>query len=254
MSGKLANQVAIITGATSGMGRAIAESFAREGARLLLTGRDVARGNALAEALGQANPEVHFIAADVSKPAENERLVQEALARFGQIDMLSLNAGVLGLGSVTELSVDHWHQTLDTNLGAIFYMCRAAIPHLLKSDRASILINASIAAYKSFPNHPAYCASKAGAVALMKQMAVEYGPQIRVNALCPGPVDTPLLWESASAFKNPENAVENARKATLLKRLGRPEDIASLALFLASGEASWITGSAFTIDGGILNS
>jgi NAD(P)-dependent dehydrogenase (short-subunit alcohol dehydrogenase family) len=87
----------------------------------------------------------------------------------------------------------------------------------------------------------------------MKQMAVEYGPRIRVNALCPGPVDTPLLWESAAAFPHPENAVENARKATLLKRLGSPADVASLALFLSSEEASWITGSAFTIDGGILN-
>jgi NAD(P)-dependent dehydrogenase (short-subunit alcohol dehydrogenase family) len=87
----------------------------------------------------------------------------------------------------------------------------------------------------------------------MKQMAVEYGPQIRVNAICPGPVDTPLLWDSAAAFKDPDSAVENAREATLLKRLGRPEDIAQLALFLASDDSSWITGTAITIDGGILN-
>ena len=253
MSGKLTGQVAIVTGATSGMGRAIAESLAREGASLLLSGRDTARGAALVETLKPVNPEVHFVAADISRPGENERLVREALERFGSIDLLSLNAGVLGLGSVTDLSIDLWHQTLDTNLSAIFYLCKAAIPHLLKSDRASILINASIAAFKSFPNHPAYCASKAGAVALMKQLAVEYGPHIRVNALCPGPVDTPLLWESAAAFKDPDNAVEHARKATLLKRLGRPEDVAGLALFLASEDAAWITGSAFTIDGGIMN-
>lgn len=254
MPGKLANQVALITGATSGMGRAIAELFAREGASLLLSGRDANRGAALVEFLKPINPNVHFAAADVSRPEENERLVREALERFGKIDLLSLNAGILGLGPVTDLSIKDWHQTLDTNLGAIFYLSKAAIPHLLKSDRAGILINASIAAFKSFPNHPAYCASKAGAVALMKQMAVEYGPRIRVNALCPGPVDTPLLWESAAAFPNPEKAVENARQASLLKRLGTPADIASLALFLASEEASWITGSAFTIDGGILNS
>lgn len=253
MPGKLTNRTIIVTGATSGMGRAIAEAFSREGAALLLTGRDASRGNALLETLKPDNPEVHFVRADVSKPGENMRLVHEALQRFGKIDMLSLNAGMLGLGSVTELAPELWHQTLDTNLSSIYYLCRYAIPELLKSEHGNILINASIAAFKSFPNHPAYCASKAGAVALMKQMAVEYGPRLRVNAICPGPVDTPLLWESAVAFENPASAVEEARQATLLKRLGSPEDIASLALFLASDASSWITGTAIRIDGGILN-
>jgi len=235
------------------MGRAIAEAFSREGASLLLTGRDAGRGNALAEALKATNPAVHFTAADVSRPADNKRLVQEALEHFGKLDMLSLNAGVLGLGKVTDLPLDLWQQTLDTNLGSIYYLCKYAIPELLKSDRPNILINASIAAFKSFPNHPAYCASKAGAVALMKQMAVEYGPKVRVNAMCPGPVDTPLLWESAVAFPDPARAVAEARDATLLQRLGTPGDIASLALFLASDESSWITGTAITIDGGMMN-
>jgi NAD(P)-dependent dehydrogenase (short-subunit alcohol dehydrogenase family) len=253
MPGKLANRAILVTGATSGMGRAIAETFSREGASLLLTGRDMERGKALEKTLRDGNPRVHFVPADVSQPADNERLVQQALERFGKIDMLSLNAGMLGLGSVTDLAPELWHQTLDTNLSSIYYLCRHAIPELLKSEHANILINASIAAFKSFPNHPAYCASKAGAVALMKQMAVEYGPRIRVNAICPGPVDTPLLWESAVAFENPESAVAEAREATLLKRLGTPGDIASLALFLASDDASWITGTAIPIDGGIMN-
>ena len=253
MPGKLANRTIIVTGATSGMGCAIAEAFSREGASLLLTGRDAERGNALVEALRPDNPAIHFTAADVSRPADNERLVQEAQMHFGKIDMLSLNAGMLGLGPVADLPLELWHQTLDTNLSSVYYLCKYALPALQKSERANILINASIAAFKSFPNHPAYCASKAGAIALMKQMAVEYGPKVRVNAICPGPVDTPLLWESAVAFENPASAVAEARDATLLKRLGTPGDIASLALFLASDEASWITGTAITIDGGIMN-
>lgn len=253
MTGKLATRVAIVTGATSGMGRAIARTFAREGASVLLSGRDKARGTALAEELKSVNPNIRFVAADLSRAEDNELLVQETIKHFGGLDLLSLNAGILGLGAVTELPVTEWHKTLDTNLSAIFYLCKYAIPELLKSGRGNILINASIAAFKSFPNHPAYCASKAGAVALMKQMAVEYGPQIRVNAICPGPVDTPLLWESAVAFENPDSAVAEAREATLLKRLGTPGDIASLALFLASDDSSWITGTAITIDGGILN-
>lgn len=248
MPHKLQDKVCIITGATSGMGKSIAETFSEEGAKLVLSGRNTERGNALATELKEAV----FIPGDVSEPPYNEKLVQAAIENFGKLDVLSINAGILGLGNVIELDLTEWQKTLDTNLSAIFYLSKYAIPHLLKGE-GNILINSSIAAFKSFPNHPAYCASKAASLALMKQMAVEYGPKIRVNAICPGPVDTPLLWDSAKAFEDPETAVENAGKTTLLNRLGTPEDISKLALFLVSEDSSWITGSAMTIDGGILN-
>lgn len=247
---KLKDKVCIITGATSGMGKAIAETFAKEGAKLILSGRDAKRGEALSNQLKDSI----FISGDISQEVNNEELVKAAISNFGKLDILSLNAGVLGLGNVIDLSASTWHNTLDTNLSSIFYLSKYALPHLLKANKGNILINSSIAAFKSFPNHPAYCASKAAAVALMKQMAVEYAPQIRVNAMCPGPVDTPLLWDSAKAFENAGAAVENAKNATLLQRLGTPEDIAKLALFLVSEDSAWITGSAMTIDGGILNS
>ncbi|SNY94542.1 SDR family NAD(P)-dependent oxidoreductase [Flagellimonas pacifica] len=246
---KLKDQVCIVTGATSGMGKSIAEMLHAEGAKLVLSGRNLQRGNALVKALKGAV----FVAGDVSKLEYNEKLVKTAIDEFGKLDVLSLNAGILGLGNVVDLSVSDWHNTLDVNLSSIFYLSKYAIPHLQKSEQGNILINASIAAFKSFPNHPAYCASKGASIALMKQMAVEYAPKIRVNAICPGPVDTPLIWDSAKAFPNPEEAVENATKATLLQRLGTPEDIAKLALFLISDDSSWITGTAMTIDGGILN-
>lgn len=248
MTLKLKDKVCIVTGSTSGMGKSIAEVFHNEGAKLVLSGRNEERGNALAGDLVNSV----FVAGDVSEPSYNERLVKTAIENFGKLDIVSINAGILGLGNVVDLSIDDWHQTLNTNLSSIFYLSKHAIPHLQK-QKGNILINASIAAYKSFPSHPAYCTSKAGSVSLMKQMAVEYAPKIRVNAICPGPVDTPLIWASAKAFENPEQAVENAGKATLMKRLGKPEDVASLALFLVSNEASWITGTAMTIDGGILN-
>ncbi|HMQ60665.1 MAG TPA: SDR family oxidoreductase, partial [Flavilitoribacter sp.] len=171
MSGKLKDKVALITGATSGMGRAIAELFAREGASLVLSGRDQQRGEALVETLKNAGSDCCFMPGDVSRPETNQLLVETALSRFSKVDILSANAGVLGLGAVTELSVESWHSTLDTNLSSIFYLCKYAVPELLKNEGANILINASIAAFKSFPNHPAYCASKAGAFALMKQLA-----------------------------------------------------------------------------------
>jgi NAD(P)-dependent dehydrogenase (short-subunit alcohol dehydrogenase family) len=248
MSSKLKNKVCLVTGATSGMGKAIAQRFSNEGAKLVLAGRNKERGNQLAKELQDAI----FFAGDVCNPNYNEQLIQRTIEVFGKLDIVSINAGILGLGNIVDLSHEDWHKTINTNLSAIFYLSKHAIPELQK-QKGTLLINASIAAYKSFPNHPAYCASKAGAVALMKQLAVEYAPDIRVNAICPGPVDTPLIWESAKAFENPNQAVENASKATLMKRLGTPEDVASLALFLVSEEATWITGTAMTIDGGILN-
>lgn len=250
MSNKLENKVAIITGATSGMGKAIALTFVANGAKVILSGRNEERGKALEKELGE---NTIFIGGDIRNSAYNEQLVTAAIKHFGKLDILSMNAGILGLGSVTQLPEELWKNTMETNLSSIFYLSKYAIPELQKNDGASILINASIAAFKSFPNHPAYCASKAGALALMRQMAVEYAPKIRVNAMCPGPVDTPLLWNSAKAFDNPNEAVENAANKTLLKRLGKPNDIAKLALFLVSEDASWITGTAMTIDGGILN-
>ena len=246
---KLKNKVCIVTGATSGMGKAIAKSFYAEGAKIVLSGRSEKKGNALKKEL----PESVFVPGDVSHIDYNEKLVKTAVDTFGGLDVLSLNAGVLGLGNVVDLPVAEWHKTLDVNLSAIFYISKYAIPYLKKGQGSTILINSSIAAFKSFPNHPAYCASKAATLALARQMAVEYAPNIRVNAFCSGPVDTPLIWDSAKAFDNPEIAVENAAKATLLNRLGTTEDIAKLALFLASEDASWITGSTINIDGGILN-
>ncbi|MEM1260420.1 MAG: SDR family oxidoreductase, partial [Bacteroidota bacterium] len=246
---KLKDKVCIVTGATSGMGRAIATSFYGHGAKIILSGRNKERGNTLAKELSGSI----FIPGDVSNVDYNKKLVTEAIHAFGGLDILSLNAGILGLGNIVDLPIAEWKRTVDVNLSSIFYISKYAIPHLLKDYGGTILINASIAAFKSFPNHPAYCASKGATLALMRQMAVEYAPKIRVNAICPGPVDTPLIWDSAQAFPNPEEAVENAGKATLLNRLGTPEDIAKLALFLVSEDSSWITGTAMTIDGGILN-
>ena len=254
MTKKLEDKVAIVTGATSGMGRSITEIFAQNGALVVASGRNLERGERLVEDLRNAGAKALFVPTDVSKPEENKLLVEKALSSFGKLDILSINAGILGLGSVAELPIELWQKTLDTNLNSVFYLCKYAIPELLKSESATMVINASIAAFKSFPGHPAYCASKAGTVALMKQMALEYGPKIRINAICPGPVDTPLLRDSAQAFENPENILAETEEATLLKRLGQPMDIAKLALFLASQDASWITGTSINIDGGILNS
>ncbi|MDW3194684.1 MAG: SDR family oxidoreductase [Cytophagales bacterium] len=251
---KLKNKVGIITGATSGMGKAMAMRMHEEGASLVLNGRNAARAEELKNTLeAKRLDSVAIMIGDVRQVATNELLVKAAIDQFGQLDFVITNAGILGLGKVTEVQVEDWHATFDTNLHSVYYLAKYSLPHL-RNSRGTFIGNASIAAFKNFPNHPAYCASKAAMVALVKQMALDYGPDVRANCLCPGPVDTPLIWDSAKAFDNPEQAVAQAGEKTLLNRLGTPDDIAKLALFLVSDDASWITGTTINIDGGIMSS
>jgi NAD(P)-dependent dehydrogenase (short-subunit alcohol dehydrogenase family) len=248
----LKDKAVIVTGATSGMGRAIASTLARAGAAVVCSGRDPGRGAAVVAAIESGGGRAAFVAGDVSLPETSDRLVAECRRLFGRVDIAVANAGVLGLGSVTDLSVESWRRTLAVNLDSVFFLMRSAVPAMREAGGGSIVVNASIAAFKAFPNHPAYCASKGALVALVRQVAVDVAPAIRVNALCPGPVDTPLLWDSAAAFPRPAEAVAEAGRKTLLKRLGAPDDVARAALFLASDDSAWVTGTTVTIDGGIM--
>lgn len=249
---RLAGKTAIVTGSTRGMGRAIASLFAREGARVVVSGRDPERGHAVVEEIESAGGRAVFVAGDVRSPQTNRRLVTQARQVFGGVDVLVANAGTLGLGSLTDLSFETWRETLATNLDAVFLLLREGIPELQKRGGGSIVVNGSIAALKGFPRHAAYCASKGALPCLVRQVAVDYAPSIRINLLITGPVDTDLIWESASAFPEPDRAVSEAAQKTLLKRLGTPLDVARAALFLACQESAWITGTALTIDGGIM--
>lgn len=248
---KLEGRPAIVTGATSGMGRAIAELFAAEGAPVVLGGRDAERGREVAEAIAARGGRAVFVAGDVAEVATNQRLVDASVAAFGGVSILVPNAGILGVGGVLDSPLDVWRSTIDVNLNAVYYLIKLAAPAMLARGGGSIVVNGSIAAYKGFPNHPAYCASKGALVSLVRQLALDLAPAIRVNILCPGQVDTPLLWDSAKAFPDPATAVQAVAARMPLKRLGTPEDIARAALFLAGDDASWITGAALTIDGGI---
>ena len=245
------DQVYIVTGATSGMGREIAHKLAEQGASLVLSGRDSERGAALKQDVTAAGANAVFLAGDVTDIDYNQQLVATAVDQFGSLDGVVTNAGKLGIGSITDVTPEEWHSTFETNVYAVYYLLKHALPALRNSAHAAVVVNASIAAYKSFPNHPAYCSSKAALLAFARQAARDYGP-VRVNSICPGPVDTPMIWNSAQAFPDPGEAVAAAGEATLMKRLGQPHDIAALVLFLLSDQASWITGSAFTIDGGAL--
>lgn len=248
--GKLEEKVAIITGATQGMGRAMAIRFAKEGASVVINGRDQQRGEQVVEEISSNGGTAHFVQADISSRDANEELVEQAVQQFGRLDIVVANAGILGLGSITDVEEDTWHKTIDTNLNAVFYLIRAAIPQMKKAGLGCILVTGSIAAHKGFPNHAAYCASKGAVEALVRQLAVDYAPKIRVNLIQPGAVDTQLYEDSAVAFPNPDTVLDEVPENLPMKRIGSPEEIAKMALFLVSEDSDWVTGSVFTIDGG----
>lgn len=248
---KLAGKTAIVTGATRGIGRAVAELFARQGANVIASGRDKQLGSELVDAIKQRGGQAVFVQGDISSEQTNEQLVEAALDTYGRLDIVIPNAGMLGLGSVTEVDPNTWHQTMDTNLNGVFYLLKAAIPELQKDTKGgAIVVTGSIAAHKGFPNHAAYCASKGAVEALVRQVAVDYGPQIRINLVQPGPVDTGLYSDSAVAFPNPDTVLEEVPDSLPMKRIGTPREIAQTVLFLAGEDSSWTTGSVITVDGG----
>ena len=249
---KLEGKAAIVTGATRGMGEAVAYTFAREGASVILSGRNEERGNAVKEKIRKQGGEAIFVKGDVSSYDTNQTLVQTCRDNYGTIDIIVCSAGMMGLGKLTELNPETWNKTIATNLTAIYYLTSLGISIMQENGNGSIVIIGSIASQKVFPGHPAYCASKGALTQLTKQIALDYGPEVRINLLNPGQVDTPLLQESTKAFPNPETIIEETRQNIPLKRLGDPEDIAKATLFLASDDASWITGSSLVIDGGVL--
>ena len=249
--GKLKGKTALITGATRGMGRATAELFAGVGANVAVNGRDQKQGEEVVAGIRQKGGQAIFIPEDVREPEANRRLVEQTLIEFSRLDIVVPNAGVLGLGSVTDVDLETWKSTLDTNLNAVFYLMRAAIPNLkMNSTGGVIVVTGSIAAHKGFPNHAAYCASNGAVESLVRQAAVDYAPEIRINMVQPGPVETRLYTDSAAAFPNPDTVLDEVPDTLPMNRVGTPEEVARTILFLASEDSSWMTGSVVTIDGG----
>ncbi len=248
---KLQDKIAIITGSTSGMGAATARLFAAEGAHVVVNGRNAERGEKVVEEIRMAGGYATFVRSDISTMEGNSALMGQTIKIFGPPDIVVTNAGYLGLGRITEVDPGVWHKTIDTNLNSIFYLLRLALPEMQKKGRGNVIVNGSIAAFRSFPAHPAYNASKGALIPLVKQIALDYGPAVRANLICPGPIDTPLIHASAVAFPRPDTAVQEAAEATMFGRLGKPEEVAKAALFLASEDSSFITGSVITVDGGI---
>jgi NAD(P)-dependent dehydrogenase (short-subunit alcohol dehydrogenase family) len=248
---RLANKVAIITGSASGMGQVAAEIFAREGACVVITDIAAEAGEAAAEQIRSTGGHAIFIQANVARETDVAHLVQTTIDEFGRIDILYNNAGIMPEddGSVVGLSETTWDRVMDVNLKSTFLCSKYTLPHMVREGHGSIINIASFVAFLgcSVPQD-AYTASKGGLLALTKSFAVQYGRQgIRCNAICPGPIETPLLrslWVSEEARDLRLNRIP-------LGRFGSPEDIVYLALYLASDESTWTTGAWLTVDGGI---
>ena len=250
MSERLQGKIGIVTGAGSGIGRACAIALAREGARVALVGRRKDRVESLAEEIGDS---ALAIAADVSKPGEIRRLINETLSRFGGLTFLLNNAGVLHVGNAEQITEEQWDHTFNVNVRAVWLLSRAALPPMREAGGGSIINVASTLGMVGARNRAAYAASKGAVVLLTKSMAIDHGhDNIRVNAICPSFVETELTAAVLDKAPDPAAVRRERTAAHPLGRLGQPEDIAGLAVYLASDESSWVTGAALPVDGGYL--
>jgi NAD(P)-dependent dehydrogenase (short-subunit alcohol dehydrogenase family) len=248
---RLAGKVCAITGAASGIGRATARRFAGEGARLALVDVNEEGGREVLDELRGAGAEAELFRADVADEPSVARLYDAVEERFGAVHVLFNNAGVMPAadGSVLDTSLATWERVLAVNLTGVFLCCKHGLPKLLASGGGSIVNTASfVAVLGAATPQIAYTASKGGVLALTREIAVEFARRdVRANALCPGPIETPLLTELLS----PPGERERRLVHIPTGRFGRAEDVADAALFLASDESRWVTGSTFLVDGGI---
>ncbi len=241
MTQSLNSKVALVTGASSGIGRAIARRFAAAGAQIFAAGR---REDRLKE-LG-----LPYATGDVRKDDDNRRVVEAAVAKFGRLDILVNAAGVIGNDSILGAKPDEWQRLMDINLNGVYSMTRHAAPHLIKQRGGSILTLSSVTSIRPYPNILGYCVSKAGVDMFTRCLALELAPHgVRVNAINPGVVVTELHTVTG-AVADYAGFLERSKTTHPLGRVGQPDDIAACALFLASDEAGWITGACVNVDGG----
>jgi NAD(P)-dependent dehydrogenase (short-subunit alcohol dehydrogenase family) len=247
---RLAHKVAIITGGASGIGAESARLFAREGARVAVCDLDPQAIDVVVGEIAAAGGEAFGQVADVSDAHAVERFVAAVVERFGALHVLFSNAGISGRGTVVEMAPAEFNRTLAVNLGGAFLCSRYAIPHIAAAGGGSIIFTASELALVGSRRNAAYTASKAALIGLARSMALDHAPQrIRVNVLCPGPIDTPMLRRSIDVHEDSAAYEQMIVDETPLG-IGRPEEIARVALFLASDDSSYMTGSTVVADGG----
>jgi NAD(P)-dependent dehydrogenase (short-subunit alcohol dehydrogenase family) len=244
-----ANKVAVVTGAQRGIGYVIAARFVAEGASVVLA--DINNASSQVQLLSANGGVAMIVQTDVTRDADVKQLVAQALSRFGHIDIWVNNAGIEFAKTVVDTSEDEWDQLMAVNLKGVFLCSRAVLPGMIERGHGVVINVASELGLVGENRVAAYCASNGGVVMLSKAMALDHGPSgIRINSLCPGPITTDLLEDVFAASPDPEKMRRSFEELTALKRLGRPEDVAAAAVFLASDDSAFTAGTELVVDGG----
>ena len=247
----LRGKVALITGAGSGQGRAAAVLFARHGARIVVADVNDTGAAETVALVADAGGEAIAVHADVATRAGNDAMVRAGVEHFGRLDVLYNNAAVQMSGRLVECTEEQWDLTIATNLSAIFWACRAAVPHLRAAGAGSIINTASVLGLIGSEGYAAYGAAKAGLIALTRQMATELAPAIRANVIAPGSIDTPRFRKVVDEMPDGAGFLNGMLAQLPLRRLGTVDDIAAVALFLASDASAYTSGAVIPCDGGL---
>ena len=253
MNLNLEGKVAIVTGAARGIGRAIAHTLSKEGANVVIDDIDLEAAKLVEEQAKALGVQAIAIRADVTEIDEVRQMVKETLDKFGRIDILVNNAGTSAVGTTLETVAEDWHRVIDTNVTGTFMMCRLALPHIIEAGGGSIVNISSVSGIRGNRERAAYNASKGAVCNLTKNLEVDFGAKgVRVNAVLPGLVETDMPKYFMTLDGRPwEDVVAAALPKYPLGRIGKPEEVAYCALFLASDEAAWITGQLISVDGGL---
>lgn len=254
MNTRLANKHVVITGAGSGLGRSSALRMAEEGAKVAVVDLNLNAARQVVDDIEAAGGSAYAYEADVTNESSMKQLTESVLADLEHVDVVFANAGIPGNGDAATTSMETWNQVIGVNLTGVWLSSKFFLPHMIERGEGSIINQASLGGLVGLAGIFPYAAAKGGVITMTKQMAIEYGPNnIRVNAIAPGTIPTPLVRESRRAlygYDMEESEANDIAKARFpLRRLGKPEDIANMAVFLASDEANWVSGAVFSVDG-----